>query len=194
MTKYKYYLRKPKSEIIKDVLLTLATTGMICVAATSPYFGINIIREIKRWKKYKKYKKRKITDAFKRLQKQGCLDIEIVKNQIYIHLTKEGKKLAGWMQIDALRIKRPKRWDGKWRLVIFDISQVKKFYREVFRGKLKELGFYPLQKSVWLYPFDCRDEIELLRSFFGLSKREMRLIVCEDIGGDKGLREYFKIS
>jgi len=194
MTKYKYYLRKPKSEIIKDVLLTLATTGMICVAATSPYFGVNIIREIKRWRKYKKYKKRKITDAFKRLQKQGCLDIEIVKNQIYIHLTKEGKKLAGWMQIDALRIKRPKRWDGKWRLVIFDISQVKKFYREVFRGKLKELGFYLLQKSVWLYPFDCRDEIELLREFFSLSEKEMRLITCEDIGEDSWLRKFFSIT
>jgi len=194
MTKYKYYLRKPKSEIIKDVLLTLATTGMICVAATSPYFGVNIIREIKRWRKYKKYKKRKITDAFKRLQKQGCLDIEIVKNQIYIHLTKEGKKLAGWMQIDALRIKRPKRWDGKWRLVIFDISQVKKFYREVFRGKLKELGFYLLQKSVWLYPFDCRDEIELLREFFSLSEKEMRLIICEDIGEDSWSRKFFSIT
>jgi len=194
MTKYKYYLRKPKSEIIKDVLLGLATTGLICVAATSPYFGVNLIRGIKRWRRYKKYKKRKITDAFKRLQKQGCLNIKIVKNQIYIHLTEEGKKLAGWTQIDALKIARPKKWDGKWRLVIFDIAQLKKFYREAFRGKLKELGFYPLQKSVWIYPFDCRDEFELLRDFFGLSEKEVRLIVTEDIGKDNWLREIFHFT
>lgn len=191
MTKYKYYFRKPKSEIVKDVLYWLAASGAVCIAATSPYFGINLVRAIKRWKKYKK---RKITDAFKRLQKRDCIKIKIAQNQIYISLTEKGKKLAGWMQIDALKIKRPKTWDRKWRLVIFDIAQLKKFYREAFRGKLKELGFYPLQKSVWIYPFDCRNEIELLRSFFGLDTKEMRLVICEDIGKDKWVREYFKIS
>jgi DNA-binding transcriptional regulator PaaX len=113
--------------------------------------------------------------------------------QIYIRLTEKGKKMAGWLQIDALKIKRPKKWDGKWRLVIFDISQLKKFYREAFRGKLKELGFYPLQKSVWIFPFDCKDEIELLRDFFGLSQNEMRLITAQDIGPDDWLKNKFKI-
>jgi len=191
MTKYKYYLRKPRSEIIKDILLVLATGGLICLAATSPYFGVNLIRGISRWKKYKP---RKLTDAFKRLQKRGCIEIEVIRNQIYIRLTKEGRKLAGWMQIDALRIKRPKKWDGNWRLVIFDISQMKKSHREALRGKLKQLGFYPLQKSVWIHPFECRDEIELLRDFFGLSEKEMRLIVARDIGKDDWLKEHFKLS
>ncbi len=191
MTKYKYYLKKPRSEIAKDILYWLTTGGLICLAATSPYFGINLIRGVKRWKKYNK---RNIISAFKRLEKRGCIDIKMVRNQIYIHLTKEGKKLAGWTQIDALKIKRPKRWDGKWRLVIFDISQLKKFYREVFRGKLKELGFYPLQKSVWVYPFACCDEIELLRDFFGLSEKEVRLIVCEDIGQDDWLKKLFSVT
>ena len=191
MTKYKYYLRKPRSEIIKDILLVLATGGLICLAATSPYFGVNLIRGISRWKKYKP---RKLTDAFKRLQKRGCIEIEVIRNQIYIRLTKEGRKLAGWMQIDALKIKRPKKWDGNWRLVIFDISQMKKSHREALRGKLKQLGFYPLQKSVWIHPFECRDEIELLRDFFGLSEKEMRLIVARDIGKDDWLKKHFKLS
>ena len=191
MTKYKYYLRKPRSEIIKDILLVLATGGLICLAATSPYFGVNLIRGISRWKKHKP---RKLTDAFKRLQKRGCIEIEVIRNQIYIRLTKEGRKLAGWMQIDALKIKRPKKWDGNWRLVIFDISQMKKSHREALRGKLKQLGFYPLQKSVWIHPFECRDEIELLRDFFGLSEKEMRLIVARDIGKDDWLKKHFKLS
>ena len=194
MTKYKYYFRKPRSEIAKDILRSLATTGLICLAATSPYFGVNLIRGFKQWKKNGKYKKRNAVDAFKKLQKRGCIDVEMVNNQIYIRLTEEGKKLAGWMQIDDLKIKKPKKWDGNWRLVIFDISQLKKFYREAFRGKLKELGFYPLQKSVWIYPFDCQDEIELLRDFFGLSEKEMKLIISPDIGEDDWLKEHFKIS
>jgi len=101
--------------------------------------------------------------------------------------------LAGWLQIDALKIKRPKKWDKKWRIIVFDISELKKLYRDAFRGKLKELGFYPLQKSVWICPFDCRDEIELLREFFGLKEKELRLIVAESIGNDKWLRKIFQI-
>lgn len=194
MTKYKYYLRKPQSEIAKDVVNWLAISGLICVAATSPYFGINLIRGIRQWSKYKKYKRRNFNEALKRLKRRGCINIKMVNNQLYISLTKEGKKLAGWMQIDALKIKRPKKWDGKWWLVIFDITQLKKFYRETFRGKLKELGFYLLQRSVWVYPFDCRDEIGLLRDFFGLNEKEMRLVECQNIGKDDWLKKHFKIT
>jgi DNA-binding transcriptional regulator PaaX len=192
--KYKYYFKKPKSEIVKDILNWLMVAGAVCIAATSPYFGINLMRSVKRWLKYRKiYAKKRITDTFKRLQKQGCIEIERKGHQIYIRLTEKGKKMAGWLQIDALKIKKPKKWDGKWRIVIFDISQLKKFYREAFRGKLKELGFYRLQKSVWIIPFDCRDEIELLREFFGLSQKEMRLIIAQDIGPDDWLKKKFKI-
>ena len=98
------------------------------------------------------------------------------------------------MQINALKIKKQKKWDKNWRLVIFDISELKKVYREAFRGKLKELGFCPLQKSVWLHPFDCKDEIELLRTFFGLDDNELRFIVTKDIGEDYKFREFFKID
>ena len=127
------------------------------------------------------------------MKKAGCIRIERKGKQIYLRLTEKGKRMAGWLQVDALEIKRPRKWDEKWRIVIFDISQLKKFYRELFRGKLKELGFYPLQKSVWIHPFDCQDEIELLREFFGLTKDEVRLIVAENIESDDWLREIFKI-
>jgi DNA-binding transcriptional regulator PaaX len=168
--------------------------GVICIAATSPYFGINLMKGVKKWLKYRKvYAKKRITNTFKRLQKQGCIKIERRSRQIYIRLTEKGKKMAGWLQVDALKIKRPKKWDKKWRIVIFDISQLKKIYREAFRGKLKELGFYPLQKSVWIFPFDCRDEVELLRDFFGLNHDEMRLIVAQEIGPEDWLKKKFKI-
>ncbi len=98
------------------------------------------------------------------------------------------------MQIDDLKIKKQKKWDRKWRLVIFDIVEFKKNHREAFRGKLKQLGFYPLQKSVWIYPFDCQPEIELLKDFFGLSDKEIRVIVAGDVGPDDKLKEIFKLT
>lgn len=191
MTKYKYYFRKPKSEIIKDILSWLATIGLVYIGATSPYFVLNLWKSYKR---FRKYKRKKIYDAFFNLRRQGCIEIGKINHQIYIKLTEKGKKKAGWLQIDDLKIKRPKKWDGKWRIVIFDIAQLKFVYREAFRGKLKELGFFRLQDSVWVHPFNCRDEIELLKKFFGFSDKELRLIVAENIGKDDWLKKFFKIN
>jgi hypothetical protein len=188
--KYKYYFRKPRSAITKDILYWLLVTGAVCIAATSPYFGINL------WRGYwhlKKYPKKRITDTFYILRKQGLINVEKQGPQIYINLTKRGKEKAGFLQINDLKISRPKKWDKKWRLVIFDIAQLKKAYREAFRGKIKELGFRPLQKSVWLYPYDCRSEIDVLKEFFGLSDSELRLILAEEIGNDKKMKEIFRI-
>lgn len=190
LRKYKYYFTKPKSAIVKDVLSLLITGGAIILAANSPYFVPNILRKYEKWKKYSN---RKVSDAFYRLRRQGFIDIQTVNHQIYISLTKEGRKKAGIFQIDKLKIARPKRWDKKWRLLIFDIPQERKISREALRGKLKELGFHQLQKSVWIYPFECRPEMELLQDFFGLSKNEMRLIIAENIGEDSNLQQEFKL-
>lgn len=102
--------------------------------------------------------------------------------------------MAGRFQIDSLKIDKPKKWDKRWRIVIFDISHLKNLQRNTFRGKLKELGFYPLQKSVWIHPFPCKDEIELLREFFGLSQKEIRLITAENIEEAGFLKTIFKIK
>lgn len=188
--KYKYYFKKPKSEIVKDVLSWFVTGGAIIIAANSPYFLSNVIN---RYEKLKKYPKRKVSDTFYRLRQQGLIDIQTVNRQIYISLTPEGEKRAGIFQIDKLKITRPKRWDKKWRLLMFDIPQERKISREALRGKLKSLGFTQLQKSVWAFPFDCRAEMELLQDFFGLSKNEMRLIVAENIGDDSELKQKYKL-
>jgi len=189
--KYKYYFKKPKSEISKDIFSWLLIAGAVYIAASSPYFIRNLLTGYKKWQKYPK---RKVYDTFYMLRKKGYINIGKRNRQIYISLTKEGKKKAGMFQIDALTIKKPKKWDKKWRIVIFDIAQLKKTYREAFRGKLKELGFYPLQKSVWVYPFDCQAETELLKDFFGLSDQEMRLIVADNISKDDQLRKSFKLT
>ncbi len=194
MTKYKYYFRKPRSEIVKDILSSLATAGLISIAATSPYFVLNLVKGFRKYFKKKRYRNKKVYDAFYKLRKERYIDIKKKNHQIYIRLTEKGKKKANWLQIDALNIKKPKKWDKKWRLVVFDIAQLKKIYREAFRGKLKELGFYPLQKSIWLHPFKCDDEIEVLRDFFGFSDNELRVIVAEDIGSDKKFKKFFNLT
>ena len=191
IAKYKYYFTKPKSEIVKDVLTGLFVGGAIVLASTSPYFVQNLI---KGYKRYQKYPKQKVSATIWRLKRDGFIDIRQSNHQIYISLTPDGRRKAGIFQINNLKIKKPKQWDKKWRLLMFDISQKRKILREALRGKLKELGYLPFQKSIWIHPFDCIAEVELLKDFFGFSVKEMQLIIAEDIGDDFLFQQRFKLS
>lgn len=193
MSKYKYYFKKPKSEITKDILTWLFIAGIVCVAASSPYFIWNITRSFFR-NIQRPHPKKKTYNTFYMLWKRGYIDIKKHNHQIYISLTEEGRKKAGMFQINSLEVKRQKKWDKKWRLVMFDISEKKKIKRGALRGKLKELGFFPLQKSVWVHAYPCSDEIELLKDFFGLSSKEVRVVTADDIGDASFLKKIFKLK
>ena len=185
------YFSGPKSEIVKEVLGVLFLAGALTIASTSPLFIKNII---KGFKKLDKYPHKKVYDTFYRLREQGDVVIDEKGGQIFISLTNKGKRKAGWMRIDDLLVKRPEKWDGKWRVLLFDIKEMKRMYREALRGKLISTGFIMLQKSVWVIPFNCAKEVEILKSFFGLSNEEIRLLVVDDIGEDKKFRKDYKIS
>lgn len=191
MSKCRFSFRTTKSEIAKDILGCLVVGGMVAIAATSPFFIVNLIKGIK---KLKKYPNKKVYDTFYKLEKQGLVNFYEKDNQIYISLTEKGKKKAGWMQIDELKIKKPEKWDGRWRILLFDIAEMKRTYREALRGKLKELGFQLFQKSAWINPYDCAKEINLLKSFFGLSNKEMKFVVSKDIGDDAELKKGFGLD
>ena len=174
--------------VSKEILKYLFLVGAIYIAASSPYFIFYLMKNIS---ELKNSKKRKITNAFSYLRRRGFIEIRKEKHDIRIALTEEGEKRAGKYQIDDLEIKNPKKWDRKWRVVIFDIPHEERIKRNAFRRKLKELGFYSLQKSVWVHPYQCKEEIGLLREFFGSGKKQIQILVAEKIENDSYLREFF---
>lgn len=191
--KYKYYFKKPKSEIAKDVILGLALAGgVVALGAVSPYSIASALLRI--LKSGSHNSKKKCYDVFYRLKRQGHIALEEHNNQIYVSLTPTGRKKAGRFQVNSLSIAKPKKWDRKWRIVIFDIEDKKRIKREALRGFLKRLEFYQLQKSVWVHPFNCEDEVRLLQDFFGFNNREVQLIVAETVDNSEQLRSHFKIS
>lgn len=179
-----------RGEIVKDILFWLLIGGMVAVAATSPYFLYNVLRV---FHKRKQYNKQSVANAFYRLQKEGAILFQERNNQLYISLTEEGKRKAGKFQVNNLNIQRPKKWDREWRIIIFDISDRHKIKREALRGFLKRLQFYKLQESVWVHPFDCKEEVKLLKNFFGFTSKEVQLIVVEKVENIDFLRTKFKI-
>jgi len=180
-------------EITKKILLGLLVIGAVAVAASSPYFALklpDVLAKSKKRKRFLKGKREEFKNAFYYLKRKGYLNIEKKGKQIYISLTEKGKRRAGKYQINDLKISRMKKWDGIWRIVIFDIPDLTRVKREALRGKLKELGFYKFQKSVWICPYPCQKEIKLLREFFGLKPHQLTLVEGK-VEDDTLLREFF---
>lgn len=185
--------------IPKYILKTLFFAGAIVIAGQSPYFARNILKEIKR-RGIKSLvddrpTRQKYTNAFSRLRNQGLILFETRGHQLFIRLTDEGRKKAGVYQLNDLEIAQPKVWDGKWRILIFDIPEQTRIKREALRGKLKELGFYLVQKSVWLHAYPCMEELKLLKHFFGFTSKDYLYMETTALGPrESELRDHFKVA
>lgn len=108
----------------------------------------------------------------------------------FVELTPKGKQHLKNISLDKLTINRPSGWDGKWRVVIFDVPEEKKLKRDILRRKLKQLGFYQIQKSVYVYPFECTNEISILSKRLIL-RTSILIMISEIIQGEKGIIKSF---
>lgn len=107
-------------------------------------------------------------------------------------LTEKGKEKAIRFNPDYLKIKKPTNWDKRWRMVIYDIPDQKKAARDALRLKLNELGFKEWQKSVFIHPYPCRDEIDFIIEFFEI-RPYVRYAELINPTNEAELRLYFKI-
>jgi len=108
-------------------------------------------------------------------------------------LTEDGKKRMLQFNFAKMTIKKPRKWDGYWRIVIFDIPEKRKRGREALRGKLKQLGFYQLQKSCFIHPFDCKSEIDFISEIYEVSQY-VNFIVAKEVEGAKQLKQLFNLA
>ncbi len=102
-------------------------------------------------------KKSSLAKTIKRLRENGLIDF-VTDEELIIRLTDSGKDKALWAKMLA----GDKNWDGKWRLVVWDIPEKRRPTRDLLRQKLKQLGFVQWQKSIWASKINCTD---ILRDF-----------------------------
>ncbi|MBI4185692.1 CRISPR-associated endonuclease Cas2 [Candidatus Berkelbacteria bacterium] len=109
-----------------------------------------------------------------------------------ITLTPKGQQRAKSLKLQSLVLDTTQPWDGRWRLVIWDVPEVRRRERDLVRQILKKLGFVRIQRSIWVSPHPCRDEIAFLREELGL---HVGLVYLEsDFIEDQGrLRRYFHL-
>lgn len=108
-----------------------------------------------------------------------------------IRLTDYGRARALVYNFNDLKLPIKKKWDKKWRLVLFDIPEPKKKIRDALRRKLKQLGFLEFQKSVFIYPYSCEEEINFVLNFYNIP--EHVYYIEAPITPDKNFRHHFDL-
>lgn len=131
--------------------------------------------------------------TLKRLEKNDLIKIEQKGEKTKISLRKKGREKAVQLSLESLEIKKPKKWDRKWRVVIFDIPNKHEQARKILRSTLRNLGFLMIQKSVYIHPFNCKEEIEYIRSEFQVDQY-VKLLIVDDLEDAAAFRNNFGLK
>lgn len=177
-----------KGELAKEILKGLAVGGLIVASFALPglpqifsLFGIDNSRDRFRMKR-----------AIQDLEKQKLINIYEKDGEQIMEITERGEKRVLKYKFDELKITRPKKWDKCWRIVAFDIPEKHKRGRDALTRQLKEMELYPLQKSVFICPFECKDEIDFIGEIFNIRKF-IHYFVAKEIDDEEYLKRYYNI-
>jgi len=192
--KHRFKLSEKEKEFIKEIgrfLLGFTITGtLLLIVAVAP----NSIKLAELFiKKNPKYKNRDedVRKVFKKMFINKIIQPVEKNGRDYVEITDKGKRELVEFDIDTVKIKK-QEWDNKFRVVIFDVPEVKKIAREVLRGKLKEIGFVKIQKSVWASPYECEKEILFITSMYGVEKF-VNYMVVEKADFSNYMKEMFNL-
>ena len=173
----------------KILILLIGGSSLALTNRPDAYFRV-VRKMIKEWKKVNE---RNLRIAIKNLYRSKMIDYkENADGTVRIILTETGRNKILKYNPDKIEIKKPIQWDKLWRLVVFDIPEEKNLGRKALVAKLKELGFYPMQKSVFIHPYECKDEIDFITEMFELSLY-VRFLRVKDVDIELDLKKRFQL-
>jgi len=182
-----------KGELAKEILLMIATGLAIPAAFLMPNIPVALnplLRVLTR--RCGLRKSAQFVRSLTTLKGRRLVSVAEKDGQQILTLSEGGKKRLLQFDLDKMVIKKPRKWDGYWRLILFDIPEKQKKGREALRSKLRELGFYPVQKSCFVHPSDCKWEIDFISEIFEVSPY-VNFILAKQIEGTSQLMKYFNL-
>lgn len=185
------YIKRRKGYIQQAILMTVGIAGVVLVATIAPNAPAALAKlpSIKRAQLKARYR-----TALGRLAAQGYVEFEKRDGKPYARITDTGrKKLEFTLEKEKLDLSKKRRWNGRWRVIIFDVPERRRKTRDRLRFLMQELGFVRLQDSVWVFPYDCEEFITLLKAELKIGSAVLYMVV-EEIENDKHLREHFNLK
>lgn len=184
---------------VKDILILLGIASFVAAAVifpTLPMAAKPLVdyqrrrQKAKATKEWARFNQSRLRYLLKRLHQQKVVEFKEVDGQIVVVLTDHGKKKVLSYQLEEMMINKPPHWDGKWRIIIYDIKKERKILGDIFRRFLQKMQFLKLQKSVYLTPYPCDKQIEFLRQYYGLDEEVLYLIV-QKLENEEIYKQYF---
>ncbi|MDP3935249.1 MAG: hypothetical protein Q8Q46_03480 [Candidatus Giovannonibacteria bacterium] len=171
----------------KVLLLLLA--GPAFILAYSPKRQFRVLKELA--VEWGKIDRRALDNAVRSLYINKMVDIKENRDgAITIVLTSSGKNKALTYDLENMEIPVMKKWDKKWRVILFDIPEKHKKARRALSQTLKNIGCFQFQKSVFVHPFECRNEIDFVIEFFSM-RQYVRFIIADNIDNELDLKRRF---
>lgn len=179
-----------KATIKNSIIGAVAVVGVLSTAAVAPGV-LKILKPLNIRPQDLFNKRQAIYNALSRLKKENLIEERITNGKKYFILTEKGKKYFEILQ--NINKKQKKKWDKKWRVVIFDIEEKYRNIRDKVRKELIQYGFIKLQHSVWIYPYPCEDYISLLKTDNRTGKHLLYMVV-DEIEQSNKIKELFNIT
>lgn len=184
---------RAKSPVVDDLLRFLVGGGVITTALFAP--GVANVANTALTRYFQKIDKRRQQKELKRIlyymKQQGLITPTSDDYEHGLRITKKGRLRLKEAEFEHLVIPSPETWDQQWRIVFFDIPERFRMGRRQLIFKLKMLGFVQLQRSVWVHPFPCRKEIELVATTYSLQKY-ISYVEASSIDNQTVLEKRFK--
>lgn len=185
-------LREPKEHITRDVLLNLLKVGaVLAVAVTAPGALRAFKPALSKEKRWRRYYPSSIERHTMKLWRKGFVEVKEQGGECVVVLSEKGKTETLRYDVEHMEIEEPGRWDGRWRMVFFDIPASHE-ERNHFREKLLSLGFFQMQKSVYVHPYPCDKEIKFLREIYHMP-HSVKYAEVNWLENDEDLRRFFRL-
>lgn len=179
------------ASISKIVLLTVGVAGFVAAAAVMGN-AVQLLGQFGPLKR-KKIQNYELTQTVKRLISRGLIIVKEKKGHKGLEVTDKGRKLLLKYELEGLQEAKPPKWDGKFRVIIFDIAERRRETRDELRKIIRGFGFVYIQQSVWVYPYPCEEIITLLKKYLDINTGMLYMIV-DKIEDDGWLRDAFKLK
>ena len=181
---------KKRIPIERIALGVIAVAGIIPLLAIAPGLGI-ILKQLGVAERLKG--RTYVPTILSRLKKKGYITFEGSGEHRRVRITDAGRRYFEAKRVALLYRPQKRRWDGYWRVVVFDIPEKLRKVRTLLRDELREVGFKMLQGSVWISPDECEEYIKLLKADRRIGKY-LIYFKTKDIEYGASLARIFEIS
>lgn len=165
--------------------------GVALGLSPSPRQYFRTLRKLR--KEWNKINQDNFNRSFRRLSQEKLIEEKILPDGSFkLVLTKKGKLEAKKLSLlgSSIKFKKPKRWDGKWRIVLFDIPERDRAFRDILREHLRELKFFKLQHSVFVSPYPFEKPILDLVSLYSAGPY-VRVVTASYIDNASKIKNHF---